>query len=127
MDFIQKQDLPVTQVGEDGGEIALDLYGGTSTLLIGHAPFISDDRRQCRLAQARWTVEKDVVQRFAARFGRFYSYRQIFFYLFLADEFAQVARTQLEFIRRVVFSLYGGHQAVFVHRFLFWCGHYWRW
>ena len=52
MDFIQKQHLPVTQVGEDGGEIALNLYGRPIALLISHTHLIGDDGGQRSFAQA---------------------------------------------------------------------------
>ena len=66
MDFIQKKHLPVTQVGEDGREVALDLYGRPGALLVGHAHLVGDDGGQRRLAQPRRAIEQNVVQGFAA-------------------------------------------------------------
>ena len=112
--FVNEQDLLFAQVGEDGRQVALDLQRRAGSLLESHAQFIGDDGRQRCLAQPRRPIEQDMVQRFAARTGRLDGDRQIFFDLCLADEFAQVARTQLELIRRIVFGLHGRDQSVFI-------------
>ena len=64
--LVDEQHLLVAEVGQDGGEVALDLQGRPGSLLEGHRQFVGDDGGQRRLAQPGRTVEQDVVQGLAA-------------------------------------------------------------
>src|ERR1035441_2804749 len=67
--LIDEEHLAVAEIGEDRGQVALDLERWAGSLLEGGSEFVGDDVRQRRLAEAGRTVEQDVVQGFASRFG----------------------------------------------------------
>ena len=97
MDLIQKQHLPLAQVGQDRSQVALDLQRRPGCLLKPDIQLIGDDRGQRRLAQS-WRPEKQhMVQRLAARLGRLQRDRQLLFRLRLANELTQHPRPKLEF------------------------------
>ena len=102
MDFVDEQHLLVAQVGEDRGQVALDLQRRPGGLLEGSAQFVGDDVGQRGLAQPRRSVEQHVVERLAARLGGLDGDLEVVFDLVLADELAQPLRPQLELKRRVV-------------------------
>ncbi len=56
VDFVNEQDLLVAKIGQDGGEVALDLQSRTGSLLERHRQFVGDDRGQSGFAQPRRTV-----------------------------------------------------------------------
>ena len=87
----------VAKVGEDRGQVALDLQRRAGCLLEGDSQFVGDDVGQRRLAKARRTVEQHMVERFAARFGGLDGDVEIVFDLCLADEFLQALRAEFEF------------------------------
>jgi hypothetical protein len=58
-------------VGEDGGQVALDLQGGAAGLLEADVELVGDDGGERGLAQAGRPEEQDVVERLAADFGGF--------------------------------------------------------
>ena len=94
--LIDEQNLLVAQVGQDGGEVALDLQGRPGSLLEGDGQFVGDDGGERSLAQPGRTVEQNMVQSLAAGFGRFNRDRQVFFDLGLTDEFREALRPQLQ-------------------------------
>ena len=53
VDLVQKEDLTFAQVGQDGGQVALDLQRRAGGLLEADVQLVGDDGRQRRLAQAR--------------------------------------------------------------------------
>ena len=69
MDFVEEQNLLFAQVGEYGGEVALDLQRGAAGLLIADAELVSDDGGQRCFAEAGRAEEEDVVEGFAAGLG----------------------------------------------------------
>ncbi len=69
VDLVEEEDLPLAQVGEDGGEVALDLQGGAGGLLEADAELVGDDGGEGGLAEAGRAEEQDVVERFAAGLG----------------------------------------------------------
>ena len=70
VDLVEEQHLLLAQVGQDGGQVALDLQRRAAGLLEADAQLVGDDGRQRRLAQPRRPEEQHVVQRFAAGLGR---------------------------------------------------------
>ena len=88
--------LFVAEIGQDGGEVALDLQGRSGSLLKGDSQLVGDDGGERGLAQAGRTVEQNMVQRFAAGFGRFNRDCQVFFDLGLSDEFREALRPQFQ-------------------------------
>ena len=97
MDFVEEEDLFFAQIGEDGGEIALDLERGTGSLLEAYVHFVGDDGGEGGFAQAGRAEEEYVVEGFAAGFGGFEGDAELFLGFGLADEFAEPAGAQLEF------------------------------
>ena len=87
MDFIDEQQVPFLQIGQQGCQIAgpFDRRAGRDAQI--DAQLIGDDAGHGRLAQARRPVQEHVVQRFLAQFRRFNEYAQIFLGLGLADIF----------------------------------------
>ena len=71
VDLVEEEDLALAQVGEDGGEVTLDLQGGAGGLLEADVELVGDDGGQRGFAQAGRAEEEDVVERFAAGVGGF--------------------------------------------------------
>jgi len=71
VDFVKEKHLALAQIGQDGGEVALDLEGGAGGLLEAHVEFIGNDGGKSGFAQAWRPEEKNVIERLAARFCGF--------------------------------------------------------
>ena len=71
VDLVEEEDLALAQVGEDGGEVTLDLQGGAGGLLEADVELVGDDGGQGGFAQAGRAEEEDVVERLAAGAGGF--------------------------------------------------------
>ena len=61
-----KSTCRVAQVGEDRGQVALDLQRWPAGLLKGTLQFVGDDVGQRRFAQPGRAVEQNMVERLAA-------------------------------------------------------------
>ncbi len=96
MDLVKEEDLTVAQVGEDGGEVALDLERGAGGLLVGDIEFVGDDGGERGFAQSWRAEEEDVVEGFAAGLGGFKGDSKLLFGFGLADEFLEAAGAELE-------------------------------
>jgi hypothetical protein len=66
VDLVEEEDLAVAEVGEDGGEVALDLESGARGLLEGDVEFVGDDGGEGGFAKAWGSEEEDVVEGFFA-------------------------------------------------------------
>jgi hypothetical protein len=97
VDLVEEENLAVAEVGENGGEVALDLEGGAGGLLEGDVEFVGDDGGEGGFAEAWGAEEEDVVEGFAAGFGSFKSDGELLFGFGLADEFLEAAGAELEF------------------------------
>jgi len=97
VDFVKEKHLALAQIGQDGGEVALDLEGGAGGLLEAHVEFIGNDGGKSGFAQAWRPEEKNVIERLAARFCGFKRDGKLLFGLGLADELTQPAGAQFEF------------------------------
>ena len=97
MNFVKEEHLALAQVGEDGGQVALDLQGGAGGLLKAHVQLVGNDGGEGGLAEARRPEEEHVVEGLAAGFCGFQGDGKLLFRLGLADEFAEPAGAQFEF------------------------------
>ena len=88
VDFVEEEHLALAQVGEDGGEVALDLERGAGGLLEADVQLVGDDGGEGGFAQARRAKEEYVIEGFTAGFGGFKGDRKLLFGFGLADEFA---------------------------------------
>ena len=50
VDLVEKEHLSLAQIGQDRGQVALNLQRRPGGLLVPDAQFVRDDRRQRRLA-----------------------------------------------------------------------------
>ena len=116
VDLVEEEDLLVAQVGEDGGQVALDLQRGAGGLLEADAELVGDDGREGGFAQAGRAEEQDVVERFVAGFGGFEGDGELLLGFLLADEFAEARGAELQLEGLVVIDARGGDQAVGVGR-----------
>ena len=66
MNLVQKQHLPLSQIGQNGGQIALDLQGWPGGLLKANVQLIGDDGRERSFAQAWGPKQEHMVQSLAA-------------------------------------------------------------
>jgi len=96
VDFVEEEHLALAQVGEDGGQVALDLQAPAGGLLEADVEFIGDNGGQGSFAQAGGAREKDVIEGLAAGFGGLQGDCKLFFCFGLADELAQPAGAQFE-------------------------------
>ena len=108
MDLVDEQHVARLEIGELGGEVAGlgdHRAGGGAEV---DAELARDDLRQRRLAQPRRADEQHVVERLAARLGRFDEHLEIGARRLLAGEIGERLRAQ----RRVVLrALFGGDEA----------------
>ncbi len=65
MHLVDEQDIALTQVGQDSGQIASALDGRPRADLQAGAHFVADDVGERRLAQTRGTIEQHVIERLA--------------------------------------------------------------
>ena len=107
MDFVDEQHVARLEIGELGGEVAGlgdDRPGGRAEI---DAEFARDDLRQRRLAEAGRPDEQHMVERLAARLGRFDEHFEVLARRLLAGEIGEHLRAQ----RRVVFrALFGARR-----------------
>ena len=112
VDLVEEEDLAFAQVGEDGGEVALDLQRGAGGLLEADAELVGDDGGEGGLAEAGRAEEEDVVEGFAAGSGGFEGDGELLLGLGLADELGEAVGAELELERGVVVDAAGGDEAV---------------
>ena len=112
VDLVEEEDLALAQVGEDGGEVALDLQGGAGGLLEADVELVGDDGGEGGFAQAGRAEEEDVVEGFAAGFGGFEGDGELLFGFVLADEFGEAGGAELQLEGLVVFDAGGGDEAL---------------
>src|SRR5690242_12101575 len=86
MDLVQKENLPLAQIREDGCEIALNLQRGPGRLLKSDVQLVRNDRRERGLAQARRPEQQHVVERFATGLRGLKRNSQLLLRFGLADE-----------------------------------------
>ena len=104
MDLVQEKHLPLAQVGEDGGEVALNLQCRPRGLLEADVKLIRDDGCERGFAQAGWPEEQHMIQRLAAALRRLKRDRQLLLCLGLADELCQPPGPQLQLEGTVLFA-----------------------
>ena len=110
VDLVEEEDLALAQVGEDGGEVALNLQGGAGGLLEADVELVGDDGGERGFAQAGRAEEQHVVERFAAGFGGFERDGELLLGFGLADEFREPAGAELELEGAVLVGARGGDQ-----------------
>ena len=94
MDLVDEEDVARLEVGELRREVARlgdHRPGGRAEI---DAEFACDDLRQRRLAESRGADEQHVIERLAARLGRFDEHLQVFARGFLPGEVGEHLRTQ---------------------------------
>src|SRR3990172_2220271 len=99
MDLIDEEDVTPIEVGQNGCQISrpFDRRAGGDSEVDAH--LMCQNVSQRRLAQSRWSVKQDVVERLAARLGGLNKDGQILLYSILADHFLQQARAQVIVVR----------------------------
>ena len=65
VNLVEEEDLALAQVGEDSGEVALDLESGAGGLLEADVKLVGDDGGEGGFAEAGGSEEEDVVEGFA--------------------------------------------------------------
>ena len=115
MNFIDKQNIPRVQVGEDGGQIPRPLDGGARGDADILAHFRRHDAGQGGLAQARRAVEQNVIQRVVALEGGVDINAQAVFHLVLADIFPQMMRPQGG-VNFFILGPHAAHDQTIVHK-----------
>ena len=81
-----------------------------------HAHLVGDDVRERRLAEARRSVQEDVIERLAALFGGGDRDLQVLADAVLADVLVEQPRPQAGFVLRVFVDARRGDQAIVHHR-----------
>jgi hypothetical protein len=94
VDFIDEEDIVALEVGQDSGQVAGALDGGTGGGLDIDAYLRGDDMGQAGLTQAGRPVEQDVVDRLTAALGGGDGNLEVFLGLVLADEIGQGTRPE---------------------------------
>ena len=122
VDLVEEEDLAFAEVGEDGGEVALDLEGGAGGLLDTDIELVGDDGGEGGFAEAGGTGEQDVVEGVAAGLCGFEGDSKLLFGFGLADEFLEAARAELELEGIFVFGAGRGDEALGIVRVRFGSG-----
>ena len=112
MHFVNEQDLLVAHIGQDGGEVALDLQGRPGSLLKRHCQFVGDDGGESGLAQPGRTVQQHVIQSLAARSRCLDGDGQVLFDLGLSDELCQPLWPQLQLKRGIILDRRRRHDSL---------------
>ena len=97
MDLVDEQHVALVERGEDRGQVAGPLDGGTRRVADVHAELARHDRREGRLAEAGRAVEEDVVGGLSPALRRLEEDRQVGLDLVLADVFGKGSRPQRAF------------------------------
>ena len=96
VNLIKEENLAVAQIGEDGGEVALNLHGRAGGLLETDVELVGDDGGEGGFAETGRAEEQDMVEGFAPGLGCFEGNFELGFGFGLADEFAQPAGAEFE-------------------------------
>ena len=102
MDLVDEQDVAFGEAGEDRRKISGALDGRSrgradlGTQLRGH------DIGEGRLAEARWPIQQDVIDRFGPMARRVEQDRQVLLDPFLAGELVESARTDRRLERQLL-------------------------
>src|ERR1017187_10001249 len=87
----------MADIAQNAGEVEFFLQDWTRCSGEGHAEFLGDDGGERGLAEARRSVQQDVIHRLASLGGGFDGDRQILFQLALSGEFGQAAGSEPHF------------------------------
>jgi len=89
MDFVKEENFLFFEGGEDGGEVAFAIEQRASAGLDGNIEFVGDDLGERGFAEARRTIEKNMIEGFAAGARGFDGDGDVFLDAFLADVFVE--------------------------------------
>ena len=112
VDLVDEQHVAVVEVGQNRGKIARALDRGAARELDLRAHRVCDDVRERRLTQPGRAIEKDVIERLAARFCRLHVDGKILFDFVLPDVLCKRLGAQDIFLR-VQFALGARKQSLF--------------
>jgi hypothetical protein len=89
VDLVDKQDVAVAKLREDGGQVTLLLEDRPAGGMERHPHLVGQDGGERRLAEAGRPCQQHVIKRFAALLGRLQKDAQLFAQRRLAHECAQ--------------------------------------
>jgi len=69
VDLIEEEHLALADIGEDGGEVALNLESRTGGLLKAHVELVGNDGCEGGLSQSRRAEEENMIESLAAGVG----------------------------------------------------------
>jgi hypothetical protein len=102
VDFVDKEHVPVAEIGDDGRQVPRPLYRRARRYSQVAPDLGGDDISQRGLAQARRSVEQYMVERLIPAPGSGNSYFQVFNDLGLPDEIVQAPRSQTGIKRNIL-------------------------
>ena len=101
---LSEEDVADIEVGQNRRKVALQLDKGTGSSAESCLHLIGNDGSECGLSKAGRSVEKDMVERFAALPCGLNRDVQVFFDVVLTDVLGQSLRAQRQFERSILFS-----------------------
>jgi DNA-binding transcriptional LysR family regulator len=116
MNLVDEQHLAGFEVGEQRHQVRLLHQGGPGgdpRQLLGHLP--GDDVGECRLAQARRTVQQDVLERFPPLPGSFHRDAKLLDHRLLTDDLPEPLRAQGCIDRAIVLPHLSGDESISCH------------
>ena len=111
VDLVQEEDLALAQVGENRGQVTLNLQRRAGGLLEADVEFIGNDGGKRRLSQAGRAEKQHMIKSFAAGFCRLEGNGQLFLGFRLANELPQPPGTELEFKALLFVGAGSAHQS----------------
>ena len=115
MDLVDEENLVLLEIREHRGQIARLLDDRPGCRAHRHAQLVANDVGERRLAEARRSVEQDVIERFLAPARGGNRHMQVVAHAILADVLVQRSRAESRLVLRVVVDAPGGDQTI-VHR-----------
>ena len=115
MYLVDEENLVLLEVREHRGQIARLLDNRPGCRAHRHAQLVPNHVGERGLAEARWSVEQDVIERFLAPARSGDRHLQVVAHAVLADVFVQRSRAESRFVLGVVFDAPRGDQTI-VHR-----------
>ena len=102
MDFIDKQNILATEIGQDSRQVTGTFDGGTRCSLDIDADFGGNDMGKAGFAETGGAIKQDMVKSFTAGGGRVNSYLKVFLGPVLSGKVSEAPRSETGIKRSIL-------------------------